>query len=97
MGPADQVNVYRSVIDTCWLVLVVYWAVAAIGAKRTDGRAHRRKGIGVRLALIVLIVLAFRLPPLRQSLLSVQAHLARNAVAGVLGVVLCALGVGLAI
>jgi len=51
----------------------------------------------VRLAIIVLIVLAFRLPPLRQLLLNVQRHIAGNAIAGVLGVVLCALGIAFAI
>ena len=90
-------NTYRSLIAACWGVLVVYWAVAAIGAKPNIGRSRRRKGIAARLTIIVLIVLAFRLPPLRQLLLDVQAQMGGNAVAGVLGVVLCALGVSLAI
>ena len=46
---------------------------------------------------MVLILLAFRLPPLRQLLLNVEAQMAGNAVAGVLGVVLCAFGVAVAI
>jgi protein-S-isoprenylcysteine O-methyltransferase Ste14 len=90
-------NMYRSLIGACWLVLVVFWTVTAIGAKQNIGRPQFRKGIAVRLAIIVLIVLAFRLPPLRQLLLNVQRHIAGNAIAGVLGVVLCALGIAFAI
>jgi protein-S-isoprenylcysteine O-methyltransferase Ste14 len=90
-------NMYRSLIGACWLVLVVFWTVTAIGAKQNIGRPQLRKGIAVRLAIIVLIVLAFRLPPLRQLLLNVQRHIAGNAIAGVLGVVLCALGIAFAI
>ena len=90
-------NVYRSLIGACWFVLVVFCSVTAIGAKPNIGRAPREKGVAIRLAIIVLIVLAFRLPPLRQLLLDVQAQMGGNAVAGVLGVVLCALGVSLAI
>lgn len=90
-------NTYRSLIGACWSILVVYWAVAAIGAKPNMARSRRRTGIAARLAIMVLILLAFRLPPLRQLLLNVEAQMAGNAVAGVLGVVLCAFGVAVAI
>jgi len=91
-------NAYRWLIGGCWLVLGAYWAVAAIGAKRNvGGRRERRKAIAVRLGIVLLILLILRLPALRQALLSAQSYMADSRAMGVLGVALCALGVGVAI
>jgi protein-S-isoprenylcysteine O-methyltransferase Ste14 len=87
----------RSLIAALWLILFAYWAIAAIGAKRTIGTRERRKAIALRLSLIVLIVLALRVPALRQMLRIAQSQVTNVAVLNVLGVVLCAIGVGLAI
>jgi protein-S-isoprenylcysteine O-methyltransferase Ste14 len=90
-------NIYRSLIGALWLVLGAYWAVAAIGVKRSVGGRQRTKAIALRLGVIVLILLVVRLSPLRHVLQSVQARIPNGGVTGVVGVVLCALGVGLAI
>ena len=90
-------SIYRWLIVALWLVLGAYWAITAIGAKRNIGaRSERRKGIALRLAIIVLMLLALRIPTLRQVLRNMQSHVADGAILGAVGVVLCALGVGLA-
>jgi len=55
------------------------------------------KAIAVRLGIVLLILLILRLPALRQALLSAQSYMADSRAMGVLGVALCALGVGVAI
>lgn len=90
-------TVYRLLIAALWIVFVVYWAISAIGAKRSVGGRAWRNEIGLRLGVIVLVVIALRLPTLRSALRSAQAHTAGNAFTGLAGVVLCVLGIGLAI
>jgi protein-S-isoprenylcysteine O-methyltransferase Ste14 len=89
------VNAYRWLIVAFWLVFVVYWALAAIDAKR-GVRAAWSKEIGLRFVLVVLIGVAVRFAPLRHALHNLQVDLARNALVPITGVVLCALGLGLA-
>jgi protein-S-isoprenylcysteine O-methyltransferase Ste14 len=88
--------VYRWLIVAFWLVLFGYWAIAAIGAKRNIDGPQRRKGIAIRLSIILLIVLALRIPALRHALGSLQTHL-ESATTALVGVVLCALGTGIAL
>jgi len=90
------VNVYRWLILACWLVFVVYWAIAAIDAKRSVRAAAWPKEIGLRFVLVVLIGVAVRFAPLRHALHNAQVDLARNTLVPITGVVLCALGLGLA-
>ncbi|HJU22776.1 MAG TPA: isoprenylcysteine carboxylmethyltransferase family protein [Casimicrobiaceae bacterium] len=90
-------NAYRSLIVAFWLILFAYWAIAAIGAKRTVGTRERRKAMALRLGLIVLIVLALRVPVLRQMLRIAQSQVTNVALLNILGVVLCGIGVALAI
>ncbi|MBW4093570.1 MAG: isoprenylcysteine carboxylmethyltransferase family protein [Proteobacteria bacterium] len=81
-----------------WFVLVVYWLVMAVGAKRTVGARFGWRQNGPRVAIIVLILLALRLPVFGRAEPSgwLPAGSAR-VVAGLVGVGLCALGVGLAV
>ena len=91
--------IFDEVIAGLWLVLIVYWFASAIGVKRSLGRPWGWQWeIGVRLAVAVLILLALRLSALRQIRLELRSYLINTSVPmGVLGVLLCALGVGLAI
>ena len=90
-------NIYRLVIAALWLVFAAYWALAAIGTKRNISTRDSRKAMGLRLGIIVLIVLALRVPPLRQLLRDTQMRVPDGAVTGLLGVALCAAGIGLAV
>jgi protein-S-isoprenylcysteine O-methyltransferase Ste14 len=91
------VSLYRSIIAGLWLVFVAYWAVAAMGAKRNAGSRVWRGGIGLRLILILTIAVVVRFPALREFLAETQRAARHSDIFGWTGVVLCALGFGLAI
>jgi protein-S-isoprenylcysteine O-methyltransferase Ste14 len=82
-----------SVISGFWVVFLLYWAVSAIGTKKYARRGTW--GVVVRLAVALVIVLAFVLRPVRVSLLNEIVHL--NPIVQWLGVVLCGCGMAFAI
>lgn len=90
--------IHNALILGLWLLFLAYWAVMALGAKRTvDGRFLRREGV-LRLATLVLVALALRIPAVRHALRAAKGYPAGTGVAiGVAGVALCAFGIGLAI
>jgi protein-S-isoprenylcysteine O-methyltransferase Ste14 len=90
-------SLYRSIIAALWLLFVAYWAVAAVGAKRDASRRLWRGGIGLRLVLILLVAAVVRTPSLREFLAETQRSASHSDILGWTGVVLCALGFGLAI
>jgi protein-S-isoprenylcysteine O-methyltransferase Ste14 len=90
-------SLYRSIIAALWLLFVAYWAVAAVGAKRDASRRLWRGGIGLRLVLILLVATVVRTPSLREFLAETQRSASHSDILGWTGVVLCALGFGLAI
>jgi len=91
-------NIYRWLIVAYWLALGAYWAVAAIGSKRNiGGRRERTKGIAVRLGIVLLILLLLQIPALRQALVYAQRQVTNSRAMSVLGVGLCAIGIGIAI
>jgi protein-S-isoprenylcysteine O-methyltransferase Ste14 len=91
-------TVYSGLIKALWLGLFAYWMVAAIGAKRNVGTRQRWKESGLRLGVIMLILVAVRMiPVVRGSLQSAQAYMAGSLLIGAIGVVLCVIGIGLAV
>jgi protein-S-isoprenylcysteine O-methyltransferase Ste14 len=89
-------TVFRWTIAALWLVFVVYWAVSAVGVKRSVGAtAWWRRG-ALRLSIVVLAVLAFSIPEVHRTLQAAQAH-ADGVITGAIGTALVGLGVGLAI
>ncbi len=90
-------NIYQQLISALWIIFIAYWAVAAIGAKRSIGARAWRREIGLRLAVIVVIALVLRNPAVRGALRNVQTDISGNAFMGMVGLVLCALGIALAI
>ena len=87
------------IICALWLSFIVYWAAAASGAKRTvRPRTWWWREGGLRAGILVLVLLALRVPALRHELR--HSHLALAPIGPVargLGVLLCALGLGLAV
>jgi protein-S-isoprenylcysteine O-methyltransferase Ste14 len=91
-------TIYTRLIAAFWIIFVVYWAAMAIGAKKTIGARFWSREIGLRVGVLVLILLALRLPVFRQAMRNALTYAAgSSALMGVVGVVLCALGIGLAI
>ena len=79
-------------------MLMVYWAVKAVGAKKSIGARVRWRNSGVRVGVLVLVVLALHLTGVRQAFRHARADAdSTGMLLGLIGVVLCALGVGLAI
>jgi len=98
MAAAGTMTVYSGLIRALWLGLFAYWMVAAIGAKRNAGTRLRWKASGLRLGMIMLVVLALRMiPVVRDSLQNAQAFMSGSRFVGAMGVVLCVLGVALAL
>jgi protein-S-isoprenylcysteine O-methyltransferase Ste14 len=90
-------NIYQQLISALWIVFIAYWALAAIGAKRSIGARGWRRGIGLRLAVIVVIALILRHPAVRSALRNARTDVFGSAFMGMIGLVLCALGIALAI
>ena len=85
-------------IAAFWLIFIVYWAAMAVGAKKNIGARFWSREVGLRVGAIVLVLLALRLPVFRQALRNALAYApSSSALMGAVGVVLCALGIGLAI
>lgn len=89
---------YRWIIAGLWLLFVAYWAVAAVGAKRSDSRRSWRSAIGLRLIVLLLVVALLKSRSVRQFLREIHRSSASySAVLGWTGVVLCLAGFALAI
>ena len=90
--------IYSALIAACWLVLIVYWFVSALRAKRSISGIAWRREIALRVGILALIVLAARLPIVRDAWRNARAHAVNTHVAlGIIGVALCGLGVGFAL
>jgi len=90
--------VYSWIIAALWLVLIVTWAIAAAHAKRSIGGRSWRREAGLRVAVIVLVLVGLRLAIVRRALHGARVYAVnRILLLGAIGVVLCALGIGLAL
>lgn len=88
----------HDLIVALWLVLLIVWAVGYLHAGRTLFTGFWRRSIALRVVIIALVLIALRFHVFRHDLWSLRPWIVnRNAAAGIIGVVLCALGVGLAI
>ena len=90
-------SLYRWIIAGLWLLFVAYWAVAAVGAKRSASRPRWRREIGLRLVVILPIVALLQSRSLREFLAETQRSASHSGIVGWTGVALCLLGFGLAI
>jgi protein-S-isoprenylcysteine O-methyltransferase Ste14 len=88
-------TIYRWLIVALWLGIGAYWAASAIGVKRNVGAPLAWKEIGLRVLIVALALLVLAVPPFRHRLQELQADQTRSALLGMIGVALCAAGVGL--
>jgi protein-S-isoprenylcysteine O-methyltransferase Ste14 len=92
------VTIYRWLILALWLIFIACWIVAAFGAKRTLSRRAWGREAGLRLVILAVIMLALRTPIFRHAAHHARGHiLTTDPRLGIVGVMLSALGVGLAI
>ncbi len=89
----------NGVIGALWLLLIIYWIVSAIGAKRSirSVGAWQREAL-LRLGIFILILSALRFPGVRQALQHMQRYPVHpNLLLGIIGMLICACGIWLAI
>jgi protein-S-isoprenylcysteine O-methyltransferase Ste14 len=84
------------IIAAMWLIVIGYWLVSARQAKPNLTR-QRYYGLPLRVVMIVLIIVALRSPPVRLWLRQARMSFGSDVVIALIGVVLCALGCGLAL
>jgi protein-S-isoprenylcysteine O-methyltransferase Ste14 len=89
------VSLNHRIIAGLWLLFVVYWAVAAVGARRS-ALGTWRGGIGLRLVLFLGVAAVLRTPSLGEFLAETQSYVSRSSLLAWTGVALCVLGFGLA-
>jgi protein-S-isoprenylcysteine O-methyltransferase Ste14 len=90
-------HLYRWIIAGLWLLFVAYWAVAAVGIKRSVGRRPWGREIGLRVVVILLIAALLQSRSLRQFLAQTERRVSYSDTLGWIGAALCLLGFGLAI
>lgn len=85
------------IILALWLVFIAYWAIAALGAKRSVGGTIWWRHLAVRLAAAVLIIIAVQVPTIRHALQAALREYPRNMLVQAIGTLLAGLGIGFAI
>ena len=91
-------TLYHWLIALLWLLFIACWAVMAFSAKKNVGRSRWWRGTGVRALVVVALVLLLRTRGLRPLVRSAHAYFyITDPTLGLIGVLLCTAGVGLAI
>lgn len=88
-------TLYRWIIAALWLLFILYWALAAAGVKRNLSRRRWGIELGLRVALIFIVIGLLKFPSVRQFLGEIQRSVNHSAVLGWTGAALCVLGFGL--
>ncbi|HMF27698.1 MAG TPA: isoprenylcysteine carboxylmethyltransferase family protein [Candidatus Cybelea sp.] len=90
--------VYRTALAALWLIFIVVWVVAAFSAKKNVGVRSWSREAGLRFIIFALVLMLLRIPILRNAVQHGRAHLLTvDPRLALLGLILCALGVALAI
>ena len=90
-------TIFHWIILAAWLAFIVYWAIAAGSAKRNVAGPSWWTQIGVRFGIVVLVLIALRVPLVSHELRAMQGYQNRSIVLGAVGAALAVLGVGLAV
>lgn len=90
--------IYNWSILGLWILFLAVWVFSSIGAKKSVRNRAWSRGIVVRVIVLLLVLVTLRLPGVSHGFRHAIIYLAnRNATLGIAGVVLCALGIGVAI
>jgi hypothetical protein len=91
-------TLYYALITALWLLFILYWIAMAFGAKKSLGRSEWLRGAGVRAGILIAVLVLVRIPTVREVLRMGRGHpMITDPLLGVVGVVICACGIGLAI
>jgi protein-S-isoprenylcysteine O-methyltransferase Ste14 len=92
------VTVFESLTGALWLALVLYWVQARSARRSIGGRWTWWREIALRLAFFAFVLLALRLAISGRALPQAPAYAFNTSMlSGIIGLVICALGIGLAI
>lgn len=93
-----MLRIIHFAVAAMWLVIVGYWLISAATAKPNVAR-QQYHGLFVlaRVAVIVLLIIVLRTPQLRFWLLQTRGLLVNQLSIALIGLVLCALGLSLAL
>jgi|SRR5580704_1738638 protein-S-isoprenylcysteine O-methyltransferase Ste14 len=88
----------RTVVDLCWLVLIIYWLTSAASSKRSARPGLWRPHAGIRVIIFVVAVVVVQLRASQRFLADIVRRTPDpNSVASIIGVVVCVVGVVLAV
>jgi protein-S-isoprenylcysteine O-methyltransferase Ste14 len=91
-------NMTRTVVNLCWLVLIIYWLTSAASSKRSARPGLWRPRAGIRLIILIVAVVVVQLPASRKFLADLRQRTPDpNSVAAIIGVIICVAGVALAV
>jgi len=89
-------QLYQRIGGGMWVLFCVVWLIGSVGAKRTASRRHLWTQMPLRLAIVV-VLLALLASRWGGELLRSGAAILSSHAAGLIGLVLCILGIGYAI
>jgi protein-S-isoprenylcysteine O-methyltransferase Ste14 len=92
-----MIRIYQGIAAGLWLLFCAVWLVGAIGAKKTVATRPWWLGMPVRFAVLAIILLFFGSSLRRELLTAGAAMLTDSPGLGLLGSVLCTIGIGYAI
>jgi protein-S-isoprenylcysteine O-methyltransferase Ste14 len=92
----NTLNIINLISAAMWLLVAIYWLASARRAKANVAR-QPYYGLPLRLAVAVLIIALVNTPQVRMWLRDARAALMVHDAIAVVGLALCALGLGLAL
>src|SRR5690242_15710867 len=89
--------IFNWIITALWLLFMAYWAIAATRAKPTIKTKAWWGHAALRAIIILLAIIAYRIPTIRHAVTSAQVHKPDPIIWDATGTVLVIMGLGLAI
>jgi protein-S-isoprenylcysteine O-methyltransferase Ste14 len=90
-------TIFQKIIPALWLLLIVYWAISALSAKRSMGKSAWWKQSLLRAGIAVLTIAILHVAGAGRALRAVQAYQEQSFLLGAIGTLLVLLGIGLAV
>ena len=85
----------NQLLSVFWVLFMLYWLISAMQSKKTLKNSLWRKGITVRILMLIAIILLFKNSTFQQ--LAASYTNAPHELLGIIGIILCVLGLGFAV